>query len=85
MSAEKRAAADAFGSSQIVKRQKSDANLGNGGTVAVVNSSTQNGALIQAVSCTVKSVFLRRPPADPDVMAGPTHEWATSSHHGTDG
>ncbi|OCL08724.1 WD repeat-containing protein [Glonium stellatum] len=49
MSAEKRPAADSFGSSQLVKRQKSDANLGNGSSVAVVNGSAQHGALIQAV------------------------------------
>lgn len=51
MSAEKRPASDAFGSSQmVVKRQKSDANLGNGKVVAVVNGTAANGALIQAVS-----------------------------------
>ncbi|MCJ1301296.1 hypothetical protein MMC08_004095 [Hypocenomyce scalaris] len=50
MSAEKRPASDAFGSSQmVVKRQKSDANLGNGNAVAVVNGTAANGALIQAV------------------------------------
>lgn len=50
MSAEKRPASDAFGSSQmVVKRQKSDANLGNGKAVAVVNGTAANGALIQAV------------------------------------
>jgi len=49
MSAEKRPAADSFGSSQLVKRQKSDANLGNGSSVAVVNGAAQHGALIQAV------------------------------------
>jgi len=49
MSAEKRPAADSFGSSQLVKRQKSDANLGNSSPVAVVNSAAQHGALIQAV------------------------------------
>ncbi|KAF2813016.1 WD repeat-containing protein 57 [Mytilinidion resinicola] len=48
MSAEKRPAAPSFGSSQLVKRQKSDANLGSS-AVAVVNGSAQNGALIQAV------------------------------------
>jgi Prp8 binding protein len=42
--AEKRLAT--FGSSQLVKRQKSDANMN---AVAVVNGSAQNGALIQAV------------------------------------
>ncbi|KAI9823361.1 MAG: hypothetical protein M1826_007772 [Phylliscum demangeonii] len=50
MAAEKRPASDVFGSSQsLVKRQKSDANLGGGTSVAVVNHSAQNGALIQAV------------------------------------
>lgn len=49
MSSEKRAAADSFGSSQLVKRQKSDANLANSRSVAVVNGTVQNGALIQTV------------------------------------
>ena len=50
MSAEKRPASHAFGSSQmVVKRQKSDAKLGTN-AVAVVNGSTANGALIQTVS-----------------------------------
>jgi hypothetical protein len=48
MSAEKRAASNSFGSSQMVKRQKSDANL-NGSAVVVVNGG-RNGALIQHVS-----------------------------------
>ncbi len=48
--AEKRGASDAFGVSQaIVKRQKSDANIGGAGTISIVNASAQNGALIQAV------------------------------------
>ncbi|KAF2091027.1 putative U5 snRNP complex subunit [Saccharata proteae CBS 121410] len=47
MSSEKRPAGDSFGSSQLVKRQRSDANIGT--DVAVVNGSAQNGALIQAV------------------------------------
>ena len=51
--AEKRSASNSFGSSQIVKRQKSDANLGGKNTVAVVNGNAQNGALIQAVSLCV--------------------------------
>ena len=50
MSAEKRPASNSFGSSQIVKRQKSDANLTGTNVVAVVNGNAQNGALIQAVS-----------------------------------
>ncbi|KAF2100862.1 putative U5 snRNP complex subunit [Rhizodiscina lignyota] len=48
MSAEKRPAADSFGTNQLVKRQKSDANI-NSNSVAVVNGSAQNGALIQSV------------------------------------
>lgn len=48
--AEKRLGSDAFGSSQlVVKRQKSDANIGGRNAVAVVNSTAQNGALIQSV------------------------------------
>ncbi|KAI9732887.1 MAG: hypothetical protein M1834_003827 [Cirrosporium novae-zelandiae] len=47
MSAEKRPASDAFGSSQlIVKRARADENHNS---IAVVNNSAQNGALIQAV------------------------------------
>ena len=53
MSAEKRPASNAFGSTQmVVKRQKSDANLGNGSAVTVVNGTAANGALIQSVSLT---------------------------------
>ncbi|KAJ9646365.1 hypothetical protein H2199_002414 [Coniosporium tulheliwenetii] len=48
MSSEKRPAADSFGSSQLVKRQRSDANLGSN-SVALVNGTARNGALIQAV------------------------------------
>ncbi|KAL6708845.1 hypothetical protein ACN47E_002252 [Coniothyrium glycines] len=48
MSREKRPAADAFGTSQLVKRAKADANLGGSTAVAVVNGSAQNGALIPA-------------------------------------
>ena len=54
MSAEKRPASNAFGSTQmVVKRQKSDATLGNG--VSVVNGNAANGALIQAVSLYLQS------------------------------
>ena len=49
MSAEKRPAADAFGSTQLVKRAKSDANVNGSSAVTVVNGTAQNGALIQAV------------------------------------
>lgn len=51
MSAGKRPASNSFGSSQIVvKRQKSNADLGNHKAVAVTNGNAGNGALIQAVS-----------------------------------
>ncbi|KAL0264520.1 hypothetical protein SLS55_000470 [Diplodia seriata] len=57
MSSEKRPAADSFGSNQLVKRQRSDNDLGN--EVAITNSSAQNGALIQAVRLTSDNfVFL---------------------------
>ncbi|OCK84837.1 WD40 repeat-like protein [Lepidopterella palustris CBS 459.81] len=49
MSAEKRPAAVSFGSSQLVKRQKSDANLGNSSALAV-NGSSQIGALVPRTS-----------------------------------
>ncbi|KAH7138415.1 WD40-repeat-containing domain protein [Dendryphion nanum] len=47
MSGEKRPAAHSFGSTQLVKRAKSDVN--GSSAVAVVNGSAQHGALIQAV------------------------------------
>lgn len=47
MSGEKRAASHSFGSTQLVKRAKSDVN--GSSAVAVVNGSAQHGALIQAV------------------------------------
>ena len=49
--AEKRPASDMFDTSQsLVKRQRSDANLtGGNDAVAVVNSSAQNGTLVQPV------------------------------------
>ena len=51
MAAEKRPASDVFGSSQlVVKRQKSNVNLGNSRAVAVTNGNATSGALIQAVS-----------------------------------
>lgn len=48
MSGEKRPASASFGSTQLVKRQKSDANL-NGGALARTNGGN-SGALIQGVS-----------------------------------
>jgi hypothetical protein len=53
MSGEKRPAANSFGSTQLVKRAKSDATA-----VAVVNGTAHNGALIQAV-CTQYSIATR--------------------------
>ncbi|KAF1955377.1 WD40 repeat-like protein [Byssothecium circinans] len=49
MSGEKRPAADSFGSTQLVKRAKSDANLNGSSALTVANGTGQNGALIQAV------------------------------------
>ncbi len=48
MSREKRPATNTFGTSQLVKRAKADANLSSS-AVAVVNGTGQNGALIKAV------------------------------------
>ncbi|KAI9858898.1 MAG: hypothetical protein M1813_007200 [Trichoglossum hirsutum] len=47
MSTGKRPASDIFGSSQLVKRQRSDGNIGN--TASIVKTTTQNGALVQAL------------------------------------
>ncbi|KAI1906996.1 hypothetical protein LOZ53_005066 [Ophidiomyces ophidiicola] len=47
MSAEKRPAQDSFGSTQLVKRQRSDANFQD--ALAVSTSTTQNGALMKAI------------------------------------
>lgn len=57
MSAEKRLASNSFGTSQLVKRQKSNADLGNSKAVATTNASSANGALIQAV-CSLKVAVL---------------------------
>jgi hypothetical protein len=48
MSQAKRPANDAFGSNQLVKRAKSDANL-DSTAVAISSGTGQNGALIRAV------------------------------------
>ena len=61
MSAEKRPASNAFGSTQmVVKRQKSDANLGSGSAVTVVNGTATNGALIQSVSLTYQLISSKK-------------------------
>ena len=92
MSAEKRPASDAFGSSQlVVKRQKSDANIGNGRAIALVNGSTANGALIQAVRSPLTD-FHRSDKAerrlgrstDVRVGVGAAHKWIAGPHHGAD-
>ncbi|KAL5457890.1 hypothetical protein PMIN06_003611 [Paraphaeosphaeria minitans] len=49
MSAEKRPAADSFGSTQLVKRAKPDANTNGSSVVAVANGSAHDGALMHAV------------------------------------
>lgn len=49
-SAEKRPASSSFGSSQLVKRQRSDASLGGSSAVAIANGTGRNGALVQRVS-----------------------------------
>jgi Prp8 binding protein len=49
MSGEKRPAANSFGTSQLVKRAKSDANINGSSAVAISNGTGKNGALIQAV------------------------------------
>ncbi|KAI9722177.1 MAG: hypothetical protein M1828_004860 [Chrysothrix sp. TS-e1954] len=50
---EKRQASTSFGSTQVVKRQRSDANMSNGSAVAVSNGTGQNGSLIRADSAPV--------------------------------
>lgn len=56
MAAEKRPASEAFGSSQlVVKRQKSNIDVGNTQAVAISDGSARrDGALVQAVSWIVR-------------------------------
>ena len=49
MSAEKRSASNSFSTSQLVKRQKSNVDLGGVRAVTVTNTSAENGALTHAV------------------------------------
>lgn len=64
MAAEKRPASNVFGTSQlVVKRQKSDANLGGGNATALVNGNAANGALIQKVRSLDHSCLLQWSPA----------------------
>jgi hypothetical protein len=49
MSGEKRPPPNSFGSAQLVKRAKSDADMGASSAVSVVNRDGQSGALIRAV------------------------------------
>ena len=60
MSAEKRPASDAFGSSQLVVKRP---NLGNNGKAVAVVNGGGNGALIQAVRAA-----LRGPSAPIDLL-----------------
>ena len=62
MPAPKRTASDSFSSSQqLVKRQKSDANLNNGSAIAVVGTDAQNGALVQSVRCLLFRTYAASP------------------------
>jgi Prp8 binding protein len=58
MSAEKRPAGENLSASQLVKRQRSDANI-NIRTVAVVGGNAKNGALIQAVGARDDQILSR--------------------------
>jgi hypothetical protein len=60
MSSEKRPAAESLGTTQLVKRQKSDASMSGNRTIAVVNGNAQNGALIQAVCISTPSHVVKR-------------------------
>jgi len=63
MSTDNRSGSDGFASNQmVVKKQRSEGSSGN--AVAVVNSSTQNGALIQAVSTLMQSITLLKAQAE---------------------
>jgi len=86
MSREKRPANEAFGTSQLVKRTKSDANLGSS-AVAVVNSSGANGALIQAV-CYAHGLLMEYQAEDCDVLTGAVgfaYQRAAVAGYGVDG
>lgn len=85
--------ADALGSTQmVVKRQKSNLDLGGGRAVAVANGNIKTGALIQAVStcsvdhrerrtCAERNV--QRRPADGEMRLGATHKWTAGADNGT--
>ncbi|EEP77255.1 WD-repeat protein 57 [Uncinocarpus reesii 1704] len=57
MSAEKRPVQASFGSTQLVKRPRSDADLRNQNSLAISNSTTQHGALMKAA---IPGKFSRR-------------------------
>ena len=54
MSAEKRSASNSFGTSQLVKRQKSNVDLPARNSVAINNATGNDGALVEAVCHLVK-------------------------------
>jgi hypothetical protein len=86
MSREKRPANEAFGTSQLVKRTKSDANLGSS-AVAVVNGSGANGALVQAV-CWHRGLLHEYQAEDCDVLTGAVgvaYQRAAVAGYGVDG
>jgi hypothetical protein len=89
MASEKRPTPPSFGTSQLVKRQKSDANLG-GSAVAVINGA-QNGALIQAVCTRPRRAQAELKPLERNALAdvrmgclGTTHKCASVANHGVD-
>jgi hypothetical protein len=86
MSREKRPANEAFGTSQLVKRTKSDANLGSS-AVAVVNGTGANGALIQAV-CYYQGLLHEYQAEGVDVLTGAVgvaYQRAAVASYGIDG
>jgi hypothetical protein len=86
MSREKRPANEAFGTSQLVKRTKSDANLASS-AVAKVNGSGANGALIQAV-CDNQGLMIEYQAEDVDVLTGAVgvaYQRAAVAGYGIDG
>jgi hypothetical protein len=86
MSREKRPANEAFGTSQLVKRTKPDANL-DSSAVAKVNGSGANGALIQAV-CTHQDLIRSTKAEDGDALTGTVgvaRQRAAVASHGVNG
>ena len=60
MSGEKRTASASFGSAQLVKRQKSNADLNSHAALSNANGRESGGAVIQAVSMVLRDTFGER-------------------------